>query len=250
MSGRSLVKLAEVAARNLADGFFFGLNTCHGARFSVMLDIEKRDGLSALPRVALPHSGRRQNRMRNRIQEENGVKKAELAKRIKAAAFLTGNFTLRSGKTSSFYWDKYRFESDPVLLKAVADELMNLLPASFDKLAGLELGGIPLATLLSQKTGKPCLYVRKMAKTYGTCNLVEGGFREGDRVLVAEDVITVAGQVCMSVAQMRELGLNIQHVICVIDRQQGGRENLAEIGCTLASVFTMEELEHLTGNSA
>ncbi|MGB2696886.1 MAG: orotate phosphoribosyltransferase, partial [Candidatus Zixiibacteriota bacterium] len=96
------------------------------------------------------------------------MEKAELAKQIKAISLLTGKFKLRSGKISSFYWDKYRFESDPLLLDAVVDEMQKLLPSSFDKLAGLELGGIPLATLLSQKTGKPCLCVRKVAKIYGT----------------------------------------------------------------------------------
>ena len=174
------------------------------------------------------------------------MEKIDLAKKIKTTSFLTGQFELRSGKTSSFYWDKYRFESDPVLLTAVVDEMQKLLPASFDKLAGLELGGIPLAAGLSLKTGKPCLYVRKTAKTYGTCNLVEGGFQAGETAVVVEDVITVAGQVCTSVRQMRELGLKVQHVVCVIDRQQGGPENLKEIGCSLASVFTLEELERLT----
>lgn len=173
------------------------------------------------------------------------MEKADLAKRIKATSFLTGEFKLRSGKISSFYWDKYRFESDPVLLSAVVDELQKLLPASFDKLAGLELGGIPLATGLSLKVGKPCLYVRKTAKTYGTCNLVEGGFQAGETAVVVEDVITIAGQVCASITQMRELGLIVQHVLCVIDRQQGGSENLKEIGCSLASVFTLEELDRL-----
>lgn len=178
------------------------------------------------------------------------MEKAELAKQIKAISLLTGKFKLRSGKISSFYWDKYRFESDPLLLDAVVDEMQKLLPSSFDKLAGLELGGIPLATLLSQKTGKPCLCVRKVAKIYGTCNLVEGGFQLGETAVVVEDVITVAGQVCASVKQMRELGLKVQHVICVIDRQQGGRENLTDIGCSLASVFTQEELERLAQDSS
>lgn len=173
------------------------------------------------------------------------MEKADLAKQIKAVSFLTGRFKLRSGKISSFYWDKYRFESNPVLLSAVVDELQKLLPESFDKLAGLELGGIPLTTGLSLRTGKPCLYVRKTAKTYGTCNLVEGGFRTGETAVVVEDVITTAGQVCSSVRQMRDLGLIVQHVVCVIDRQQGGGENLKEIGCSLASVFTLDELERL-----
>ena len=170
--------------------------------------------------------------------------KAELVRRIKDISYLTGQFRLRSGKTSSFYWDKYRFESDPVLLAAVVDEMGLSLTTAFDKLAGLELGGVPLATGLSLKVGKPCLYVRKEAKTYGTCNLVEGGFQAGDRVVVIEDVITTAGQVCTSVSQIRELGLIVEHVVCAIDRQQGGREKIEELGCSLGSVFTLEELEH------
>ena len=167
----------------------------------------------------------------------------DLAKQIRSASYLTGEFKLRSGKTSSFYWDKYRFESDPVVLRAIVAELQKLLPSSFDKLAGLELGGVPLATGLSFNTGEPCLYVRKEAKTYGTCNLVEGGFQAGETALVIEDVVTTAGQIRTSVSQMRELGLKVEHALCVIDRESGGRENLAEIGCSLTSVFTLAELE-------
>jgi len=173
------------------------------------------------------------------------MRKTDLAKQMKATSFLTGQFKLRSEKTSSFYWDKYRFESDPALLSAIVDELQQLLPASFDRLAGLELGGIPLATGLSLTTGKPCLYVRKVAKTYGTCNLVEGGFHAGETAVVVEDVITTAGQVCASVGQMRELGLIVQQVVCVIDREQGGSGNLKDIGCSLASAFTLDELDRL-----
>jgi orotate phosphoribosyltransferase len=156
---------------------------------------------------------------------------------------LTGSFRLRSGQTSSFYWDKYRFESQPDLLRAIAGELARLLPTGgFDRLAGLELGGVPLATALSMAVGKACLFVRKKAKDYGTCNLVEGGYSKGEQVVVVEDVITTAGQVIESVGQMRELGLLITDVLCVIDRQQGGREKLAAIGCKLHAVFTLDEL--------
>lgn len=168
--------------------------------------------------------------------------KEELAGKIRQVSYLTGEFTLRSGKTSSFYWDKYRFESDPALLTAIATEMESLLPNAYDRIAGLELGGIPLATGLSLRTGKPCLYVRKEAKTYGTCNLVEGGFQPGDRVVVIEDVITTAGQVCESVGDIRERGLVVEHVVCAIDRQQGGREKIEALGCSLGSVFTLNQL--------
>ena len=169
--------------------------------------------------------------------------KKELAKQIKKLSYLTGQFKLRSGKTSSFYWDKYRFESDPKLLAEIIEHMIKILPPSFDKLAGMELGGIPLATVLSLRIGKPCLFVRKKAKDYGTCNLVEGGFKPGETVLVVEDVITTAGQVVSSIEDMRKLGLIVNDVLCVIDREQGGREKLTEIKCSLMSLFTMTELE-------
>jgi orotate phosphoribosyltransferase len=166
-----------------------------------------------------------------------------LARAIRKVAYLTGSFRLRSGQTSSFYWDKYRFESQPELLRAVAEGLVNRLPpGDFDRLAGLELGGIPLATAVSLAIGKPCLFVRKKAKDYGTCKVVEGGYAAGERIVVVEDVITTAGQVVESVGQMRALGLLITDVLCVIDRQQGGREKLAAIGCELHAVFTLDEL--------
>ena len=176
------------------------------------------------------------------------MEKRELAQRIRSASFLQGEFKLRSGKTSSFYWDKYRFESRPELLKVILQRMQEILPGSFDKFAAMELGGIPLATGLSLNTGKPCLYVRKKAKNYGTCNLVEGGFSKGEEVVVIEDVITTAGQVCSSIKDMRSLGLIVKHVVCAIDRQQGGKENLKEIGCSLTCLFTKEELDDLVQN--
>jgi orotate phosphoribosyltransferase len=176
-----------------------------------------------------------------------GVDRAALAKRIKAVAYLTGQFTLRSGAISSFYWDKYRFESDPSILAAVTEAMLPILPETYDKLAGLELGGIPLATSLSLQSGKRCLYVRKEAKSYGTSNLVEGGHQQGERVVVIEDVITSGGQVVMSVQQMREVGFVVEDVVCVIDRQQGGQAAIEGIGCRLRALFTLEELEVLAG---
>ena len=169
--------------------------------------------------------------------------KTELAKQIRAVSYLTGEFKLRSGNISNFYWDKYRFESNPTLLTAIAGEMAQLLPTECDGLAGLELGGVPLATALSMQTGLPCFYVRKEAKTYGTCNLIEGGAKEGVKLVVIEDVITTAGQVCMSIEQIRAEGYTVDHVVAAIDRQAGGSEKIHALGCSFASVFTLAELE-------
>ncbi len=169
--------------------------------------------------------------------------KKELAAQIRQKCYLSGSFKLRSGLSSNFYWDKYRFESDPLLIKHTASFMQELLPDHFDRLAGLELGGVPIATVLSQLTGKPTLFVRKEAKKYGTCHLAEGGYKMGESLVIIEDVITTAGQVCTSVRQLRELGFSIEYVLCAIDRQQGGGEKIDEIGCQLSSVFTLSELE-------
>src|SRR5262249_43008618 len=153
----------------------------------------QRVGISLRSRVR--HHPPRSVEREEQTAGDRQMDRAGLAKRIKAVAYLTGQFTLRSGATSTFYWDKYRFESDPTILVDVAEGLAGLLPASYDRLAGLELGGIPLATALSMRTGTPCLYVRKAAKPYGTSNLVEGGYPAGTRAVVVEDVITSGGQV-------------------------------------------------------
>jgi orotate phosphoribosyltransferase len=170
------------------------------------------------------------------------VERAALAHRIYDVAHLTGSFTLRSGVTSSEYFDKYRFESDPTLLRAIAEHLAPLVPGGTEGLAGLELGGVPLATALSQVTGLPAYFVRKEAKTYGTCQLAEGGDIQGRRLTVVEDVVTSGGQVIESCAELRALGVTVDRVLCVIDRQAGGLEKLAAEGLELTALFRMEEL--------
>src|ERR1700712_2145650 len=107
-----------------------------------------------------------------------------LAADVSAIAALNGTFLLRSGQTASTYFDKYRFEADPTLLKRVANEMIPLLPAAADILAGLELGGVPIATGLSLATGRPAAFVRKEAKNYGTCLAVEGSDVAGKRVVL------------------------------------------------------------------
>lgn len=169
--------------------------------------------------------------------------KAELARRIYQAAHLEGEFLLRSGQISNEYFDKYRFESDPELLEAITEQMEALLPEGTQWLAGLELGGVPLATALSLRTGLPVLFVRKQAKPYGTQKLAEGGDFAGSRVAVIEDVITTGGQVIESTQALADLGAEIVGVLCVIDREAGGRENIAQAGWELRSVFTKGELE-------
>ena len=137
---------------------------------------------------------------------------------------------MRSGVTSTEYFDKYRFEADPVLLRDLAVAMAPLVPAGIDALAGLELGGVPLATMLSQVTGLPARFVRKEAKTYGTCQLAEGGELEGARLCIVEDVVTSGGAVLDAARELRARGAVLDTVVCVIDRESGGVDQLARGG--------------------
>jgi orotate phosphoribosyltransferase len=171
------------------------------------------------------------------------VGEARLVSRIDTVSRLRGKFRLRSGVVSNEYFDKYRFESDPVLLMEIADGLAAQIPDSTEILAGLELGGIPVATALSIRTGLPVVFVRKQAKEYGTCRLAEGVEIAGRRLLIVEDVVTSGGQILASCAELRQAGAIVEHVICVIDRQAGGTEALAAAGLELRSLFTKSELD-------
>ena len=167
----------------------------------------------------------------------------DLARRVYESAHLTGTFTLRSGQVSNEYFDKYRFEADPPLLREIAEAMAALVPDETEVLAGLELGGIPIVTMLSQVTGLPAVFVRKQAKDYGTCQLAEGGEIDGRRLTVVEDVVTTGGQVLLSCADLRARGAVVDTVLCVIDREAGGPAAFAAIGLALRPLFTMTELK-------
>jgi orotate phosphoribosyltransferase len=169
----------------------------------------------------------------------------DLARRIDLVSRLHGRFRLRSGAVSDEYFDKYRFESDPRLLAAIADELAGLIPPGIDALAGLELGGVPIATALSLRTGLPAVFVRKQAKTYGTCQVAEGCPVSGRRLLIVEDVVTSGGQVVASCEDLRRAGALVEDVVCVIDRQAGGPEALAAHHLQLRALFTKRELDEV-----
>jgi orotate phosphoribosyltransferase len=170
----------------------------------------------------------------------------DLAARIYATSHLTGEFTLRSGRTATEYFDKYRFEADPVLLDEVAAGMAALVPPDTQVLAGLEMGGIAVVTALGRHTGLPCAFVRKTAKAYGTRRLAEGAELAGRRVLVVEDVVTSGGQIVISAGQLRELGARIDAAVCVIDRQEGGEQTLREHGIGLLSLLTRADLDAAT----
>jgi len=165
-----------------------------------------------------------------------------LKRKIVDVSQLRGTFQLRSGKTSNIYFDKYKFESDPVILKEICNKLKNIIPKSTEVLAGLEMGGIPIATVLSQVTNIPVAFIRKEAKEYGTCNYAEGADMIGKTVIIVEDVVSSGGAILDAVNKMRADDIEITEAYCVIDRETGGKENLAAKGIKLKSLFKMSDL--------
>ena len=166
-----------------------------------------------------------------------------LARDIDACCRLTGEFTLRSGQVASEYFDKYLFESDPGLLARVVDRMVERVPDDTELLGGLELGGIPIVTVLSSRTGLPALFVRKQAKEYGTCKLAEGPDVAGRRVTLIEDVITTGGAVRDATRALRDAGATVEIVVCAIDRSPEGQNPLADVGLELRPVLTKAELD-------
>jgi len=181
------------------------------------------------------------------MDESNPIDRGELAKLIATLCHRKGRFTLRSGQESQFYWDKYRFESDPSVLRAVARALLELLPRDIDVFAGLELGGVPIATALGLESSRPIAFVRKERKTYGTCNIVEGAEVAGKSVCIVEDVITTGGQAIESLREVRNAGGQVRCVACVIFRGQDV-EPFLQANVELVPLFTGEDLARALGS--
>jgi orotate phosphoribosyltransferase len=166
-----------------------------------------------------------------------------LARDVDACCRRTGEFTLRSGQVSHEYFDKYLFESDPALLARVAHRMTGLVPEDTELLGGLELGGIPIVTVLAARTGLPALFVRKRAKEYGTCKLAEGPEVAGRRVTLVEDVITTGGAVRDATRALRDAGATVEVVVCAIDRSPEGQAPLTDVGLEVRPVLTKSDLD-------
>ena len=166
----------------------------------------------------------------------------ELARRIADVALLRGEFTLRSGRKSNYYLDKYLFETQPDVLKALGEMFASRIPAGVDRLAGPELGAISLAAAASMASGKPFVIVRNQKKGYGSGKMIEGALQSGDRVLVIEDVLTTGGQVLEAVKSLESAGARVEGIVGVLDRQEGARENIEGAGYRFDALFTTKDL--------
>lgn len=175
---------------------------------------------------------------------------SDLAQRIKVVSELNGSFTLRSGQQSTTYFDKYRFESDPRLLSDIAQAMMPLIPAGTEVLCGLEMGGIPVVTMLSFHSGLPAAFIRKESKSYGTCRYAEGADLTGKKILLVEDVVSSGGAVIEAALKLRADGIDVDCALCVIDRETGGTEQLAKNGVSLDSLVTASDMVEDIGSPA
>ncbi len=165
-----------------------------------------------------------------------------LADRIAETSILRGSFTLRSGRTSSWYIDKYRFSTQPDILRDLGEMFADRIPDGTTLLAGAELGGIPLVTTASMASGLPCLFIRNQKKDYGTAQRFEGEVGPGDRVVIVEDVATTGGQVLEAAGEIVAAGASVTAIIAVVDRLQGARERIEEAGYAFESLFSVRDL--------
>jgi len=172
----------------------------------------------------------------------------ELKRALKEHAYLEGDFLLRSGKRSRYYLDKYRFETRPDLLRALAERIaagVREHAPDATVIAGPELGAVALAAAASLESGLPFLIVRKEAKGYGTSNQLEGVYAEGECVCLVEDVVTSGGAAIEAVQALREAGLHVSNAVCVVDREEGGVDALARVAVRLRALFTGSQLREV-----
>jgi len=166
-----------------------------------------------------------------------------LARDLVRASYLKGDFVLRSGRRSNRYFDKFLFETEPGLLRRLGSELATLVPSDTQRLAAPELGAVLLGGAVSMETGLPLLLVRKEPKGYGTAKQIEGRLEAGERVTVIEDVVTTGGDSLRSVQVLRDAGLDVIHLVVVLDRGEGGEDNIREAGIPYSPLFRISDLE-------
>jgi orotate phosphoribosyltransferase len=181
------------------------------------------------------------------------VTRDELGALLVERALLEGDFVLRSGGRSSWYLDKYRFETDPEILRALGARLVEAVrecEPEAERLACPVLGAVVLAASASLTSGRPFIIVRDEAKEYGTANRIEGPFEQGELVCLLEDVVTSGGALAEAVSALRDEGLVVRNAVCVVDREEGGSDALARLGVRLRALFRAEELLEMQKTAA
>ncbi len=170
----------------------------------------------------------------------------QLAQQLAEVALLHGDFTLRSGRQSKYYLDKYLFATQPNILRQLGEQFAQVIrrdPKGIDRLAGPELGGVPLVTAAALATGLPMVLIRNAKKDYGTSKQFEGKLEPGDRVLITEDIATTGGQSIEAAKLLRDqMNVDVAKIVVVIDRQEGAREAIEAAGFAFEALFTKADL--------
>ena len=177
----------------------------------------------------------------------------ELGALLVDRALLEGDFVLRSGRRSSWYLDKYRFETEPEILRALGERLAEAArehEPDAARLAGPALGAVALAASAAIASGVPFIIVRGETKEYGTAKRIEGPFESGELVCLLEDVVTSGGALAEAVSALRDEGLVVRNAVCVVDREEGGSDALARVGVRLRALFRASELLELRETAA
>lgn len=181
---------------------------------------------------------------KSETESELETQKQELIAALKACgAVRYGDFTLASGKKSKYYIDIKRASTDPKTLKLIAQQAASRIKQmDVDIVAGVELGGVPLATAVSLETELPLLIVRKAVKDYGTKSRFVGDIKPENRLVMLEDVTTSGGSARDAIDVIRETGASVKYVISVVDREEGAKENLNEAGTELIPLVSASDL--------
>jgi orotate phosphoribosyltransferase len=173
------------------------------------------------------------------------VDRSQLLKAIKSAAYLEGDFVTRSGSRTTYYIDKYLFETQPEILEALSDQLVPLLPpvTEYDRIAAPELGAVSIAAALSIKVKKPFIIVKKQSKDYGTQRMIEGQYHAGERAIIIEDILTTGGAALRALEILRSNDLIVERIIGVINREEGAFDNILEEGVIPSALFSRTDLQ-------